>query len=165
MFGKKPQKIGNEERREWIDSESLNIMSKTVIMIFIACIINSALVIYHQKVLMSFKPFGYVDFDKFNDAPKLKKVDEENNKAVADYADKIIKEADGKSPQELLVMRDNFTKVINSLEKKKAEERRQIISRAINAVAEERNLKVIAGSGVFVSDGDDVTAAVLEKLK
>ena len=111
---------------------------------------------------------GYINVYTVSGAPKLKAVDEENNKAMLKLAEEVYaktSDLSGDSLEEINKLKDEFDKKSKEIQTRKITERNKLLREAADKVRKEKNLSAVLGVNVVLSGGVDVTDDVVKHLQ
>ncbi len=111
---------------------------------------------------------GYINVYTVSASPKIKAVDEENNKAMIQLAEEVYAKTSNlpeNSLDEINKLKNEFDKKSKEIQIRKITERNKLLRDAADKVRKEKNLSAVLGINVVLSGGVDVTEDVVKHLQ
>lgn len=111
---------------------------------------------------------GYINVYTVSTSPKIKAVDEENNKAMIQLAEEVYAKTSNLpegSLDEINKLKNEFDKKSKEIQIRKITERNKLLGDAADKVRKEKNLSAVLGINVVLSGGVDVTEDVVKHLQ
>ena len=111
---------------------------------------------------------GYINVYTVSASPKIKAVDEENNKAMIKLAEEVYAKTSDlpeDSLDEINKLKNEFDKKSKEIQIRKITERNKLLRDAADKVRKEKNLSAVLGINVVLSGGVDVTEDVVKQLQ
>ena len=147
-------------------------IAKNAIKILVGCSFGLSLsclagLFYMWNFLMN-PNIGYVNIYTVSEAPKIKAVEDENDKALIDMTKDIcarLDKIDDDSVSEVSKLKAEFDKKAKDIEARKIAERNKLLRDASRKIQLEKGLNIVLGVNTVLAGGVDVTDDVVNKLK